>query len=110
MKTYKELDALKQRIEKLSNEIKELNEDELGSVTGGKTYIFGGPVVMGVEASNMLRGRVPGMNISADGNPSGPVNTTRIASSINSHQDPIYVIDGVIVQLCGAEGFTTYNK
>ena len=43
-----------------------------------------------------LQGKVPGMNISADGNPSGTA-TVRIrgTGSLNSSNDPLYVIDGV---------------
>lgn len=43
-----------------------------------------------------LQGRIPGVSITADGNPSGTA-TVRIRgmSSLNSSQDPLYVIDGV---------------
>lgn len=46
-----------------------------------------------------LQGRVPGMTISADGNPSGAA-TVRVRgiSSINSDQNPLYIIDGVPTQ------------
>ena len=42
-----------------------------------------------------LQGRVPGMNISADGNPSGS-STVRIRGigTLNNN-DPLYIIDGV---------------
>ncbi len=43
-----------------------------------------------------LQGKVPGLNIAADGNPSGTA-TVRIRGegSLNSSKDPLYVIDGV---------------
>ena len=43
-----------------------------------------------------LQGKVPGLNIAADGNPSGTA-TVRIrgTGSLNSSNDPLYVIDGV---------------
>ncbi len=43
-----------------------------------------------------LQGKVPGMNITATGSPSG-VGTVRIRGigSINSSQDPLFVVDGV---------------
>lgn len=43
-----------------------------------------------------LQGRVPGMTVTADGNPSGAATVRmRGIGSINSSQDPLYVIDGV---------------
>lgn len=46
-----------------------------------------------------LQGRVPGMTVTADGNPSGAATVRmRGIGSINSSQDPLYVIDGVPTQ------------
>src|SRR5690606_13235684 len=46
-----------------------------------------------------LQGRVPGMTVTADGNPSGAATVRmRGISSLNSSQDPLYVIDGVPTQ------------
>lgn len=46
-----------------------------------------------------LQGRVPGMTVTADGNPSGSATVRmRGIGSINSSQDPLYVIDGVPTQ------------
>nr|ARK13577.1 SusC/RagA family TonB-linked outer membrane protein [Fibrella sp. ES10-3-2-2] len=44
----------------------------------------------------MLQGKVPGLNISANGDPNAPAAVIlRGASTINSSQGPFYVIDGV---------------
>lgn len=40
MKTEKELNELKQKIDDINKEIQELNEDELDAVTGGRTIII----------------------------------------------------------------------
>ncbi|MDR2271028.1 MAG: TonB-dependent receptor [Sphingobacterium sp.] len=46
-----------------------------------------------------LQGRVSGMTVTADGNPSGGATVRmRGISSLNSNQDPLYVIDGVPTQ------------
>src|SRR5690606_15517154 len=46
-----------------------------------------------------LQGRVAGMTVTADGNPSGAATVRmRGISSLNSSQDPLYVIDGVPTQ------------
>src|SRR5690606_22806443 len=46
-----------------------------------------------------LQGRVSGMTVTADGNPSGAATVRmRGISSLNSSQDPLYVIDGVPTQ------------
>lgn len=46
-----------------------------------------------------LQGRVPGMTISADGNPSGSATVQiRGIGSLNSDQTPLYIIDGMPTQ------------
>ena len=42
-----------------------------------------------------LQGRVPGMNISADGNPSGAASVRIRGNGSLDHNDPLYIIDGV---------------
>ena len=42
-----------------------------------------------------LQGRVPGMNISADGNPSGAATVRIRGNGSLEHNDPLYIIDGV---------------
>lgn len=97
MKTNKELDSLKQRIEKLSNEIRELDDEELGSVTGGNIFIFGGPRIFTNNASEMLTGKVSGVTIAGDGKPNNqdPRVTIRGYSSFNGNNQPLFVVDGV---------------
>lgn len=69
MKTEKELNLLKTKLNDLCNEIKELNEDELDIVTGGKAYLH----AAGYSTPNpqdMLQGKIAGVNIASD--TSGP--------------------------------------
>ena len=42
-----------------------------------------------------LQGRVPGMNISADGNPSGAATVRIRGLGTLNNNDPLYIIDGV---------------
>ena len=67
-------------------------------LTGAVTAISASDLEKQQENNPMkaLQGKVPGMNISADGNPSGTA-TVRIrgTGSLNSSNDPLYVIDGV---------------
>ena len=42
-----------------------------------------------------LQGRVPGMNISADGNPSGAATVRIRGNGTLNNNDPLYIIDGV---------------
>ena len=67
-------------------------------LTGAVTAISASDLEKQQENNPMkaLQGKVPGMNISADGNPSGAA-TVRIrgTGSLNSSNDPLYVIDGV---------------
>jgi len=53
-----------------------------------------------------LQGRIPGVNVSADGNPSGAA-TVRIRGigTLNSN-DPLYVIDGVPTKRWNARNLT----
>lgn len=80
----------------------------VGYITQRKADLTGAVSVVSVEdilsvAENnpmkALQGRVPGMTISADGNPSGAA-TVRVRgiSSLNSDQNPLYIIDGVPTQ------------
>lgn len=49
------------------------------------------------DVGQLLQGKVPGMNITASGDPNRPSAVIlRGASTINSSQSPFYVIDGVI--------------
>lgn len=49
------------------------------------------------DVGQLLQGKVPGMNITASGDPNRPAAVIlRGASTINSSQSPFYVIDGVI--------------
>jgi iron complex outermembrane receptor protein len=48
------------------------------------------------DVGQLLQGKVPGLNISANGDPNAPAAVVlRGASTINSSQGPFYVIDGV---------------
>ncbi|QHW01159.1 SusC/RagA family TonB-linked outer membrane protein [Spirosoma endbachense] len=48
------------------------------------------------DVGQLLQGKVPGLNISANGDPNSPAAVVlRGASTINSSQGPFYVIDGV---------------
>lgn len=48
------------------------------------------------DVGQLLQGKVPGLNISASGDPNAPAAVVlRGASTINSSQGPFYVIDGV---------------
>jgi TonB-dependent starch-binding outer membrane protein SusC len=48
------------------------------------------------DVGQLLQGRVPGLNISANGDPNATAAVVlRVASTINSSQGPLYVIDGI---------------
>jgi TonB-linked SusC/RagA family outer membrane protein len=68
-------------------------------LTGAITVVEPGSITAGANAANpieSLQGRIPGMNITSDGSPSGNGTSIKIRGigTINSN-DPLYVIDGV---------------
>ncbi|WP_232046132.1 SusC/RagA family TonB-linked outer membrane protein [Sphingobacterium daejeonense] len=67
-------------------------------LTGSVSVVNVSEIMKSAENNPMkaMQGRVAGMTVTADGNPSGAATVRmRGIGSINSSQDPLYVIDGV---------------
>lgn len=79
-------------------------KDATGNVTALSTKDFNkGPVT---SASEMITGRVAGMQVISGGGSPGESAVIRIrqGSSLTANNDPLYVIDGVAVQAGGING------
>ncbi len=89
----------------LQEDAKALNEVVVtGYTTQRKADLTGAVSVVSVEElqkqnennpMKALQGRVPGMNISADGNPSGTATVRIRGNGTLNDNDPLYIIDGV---------------
>ena len=79
-------------------------EDMTGSITAIKSEELNRGAV--VNTQDMLKGKVPGLNvIPGDGGPgSGSTIRIRGAASLNASNDPLYIIDGVPVTSSGGSG------
>ena len=81
-------------------------EDMTGSITAIKSEELNRGAV--VSAQDMLKGKVPGLNIiPGDGGPgSGSTIRIRGAASLNASNDPLIVIDGVPIAAQGGYGMS----
>ena len=89
----------------LSDESQQLNEVVVtGYTVQRKADLTGAVSVVSVSElqkqnennpMKALQGRVPGMNISADGNPSGAATVRIRGNGTLNNNDPLYIIDGV---------------
>ena len=79
-------------------------EDMTGSITAIKTEELNRGAM--VNTQDMLKGKVPGLNvIPGDGGPgSGSTIRIRGAASLNASNDPLYIIDGVPVTSSAGSG------